>query len=287
MTNTTSQNPTPLDVSRQIDEHPLPNLTPGQQALMAGEIKSLVHRLQPTSKTEARQALTGLSRFVRDVAPTGGCPLAEVLTDQKLNLWVHNHRSEFGAGRNLGCLVGTLRRVLRVHKGLPARVRVSGARRVSAPPLSASDFHRLLDACVAEDGGAWRAFAACFGSGVPAAAAMGGTFVVADGLTELRLHGGSVHRVVSTIASAGRLGGREVLDGDWQELQCVATGLRIHLQSVALVQTFRECVLSECGSLQSLMATYGLTCAHLQAILPHLGAVDIDGDVASAELLRG
>jgi hypothetical protein len=185
-------------------------------------------------------------------------------------------------------VAGILHRLLRVSKGQPKYLGSSGVRSVGVAPLTHDQFEQVRRACATQGGGAWRAFSAAFGAGAGGGVAVGARFVVRDERLQLALTDGQLRPVLLTVVADGPVvEGTEVLDGDWDAMRSIASGLLVRVDLWTAMQTFRRDVLGTGIPLQVLIREYALTEDQINAILPYLGSVDVATSKDVGAMLRG
>jgi hypothetical protein len=276
----------PPEAFAKVERYVSRMLTPGQASLMAHDIKLLVLRCEPSSAAVATNLLSTLSKFVRDTAPAAGDALSVVFTDAKVKSWVNGCKRRNGESRSLTEEGVRLRRLLRVQRGLPSVLSTERGRKIAPPPLKPRDFDEFHAACEVAGGPVWRGFVAAFGAGVAGNAAVGARFAEVDGSIVLRLQNGDDRAVIHLLQKSG-LVDEVVHDGDWQEVVRFASTMRLYLQPVSALQTFRELALREHAPVRDLIARYRLRPENLDSVIDHLERVGAGNSRCAAEALRG
>lgn len=113
-------------IDARIARYKPKSLTAKQAAAVLSAIKDLVRRADLSSWGDARVLLATACRFVADGAARGhACDVDVLFTEARVAEWSHREKAN---GANLGTLqndIGRLHRLVRVHNGLPARMRVA------------------------------------------------------------------------------------------------------------------------------------------------------------------
>ncbi|MCY7380061.1 MAG: hypothetical protein LH467_12090, partial [Gemmatimonadaceae bacterium] len=142
MSTTTPISPIPV-VSTEIAvalQAYMPDLLTAAQILSGlGDLRNLVTRCEPVSVTDALVMMSSAARFLADVAPPDLLDVDRWMVEAEVTAWAHvQHREQMPSG-TLSNHLQRLRRMLRVRRGLPARM---GAGSVSSPeraPMNPAD----------------------------------------------------------------------------------------------------------------------------------------------------
>jgi hypothetical protein len=176
-------------------------LTEQQAGWWVEDMRRIVLAAEPCSLDDASTMLASTARFLSDAAAPPVRTLAEMLTEVEVARWAH---SRMAAGANPATMSNhllRLRRLMRVQRGLPARIAVRGESRPSRDPLGRGELERLtsLDAWLQCFRG--RCVRRCRWRGLVGADAVGGRIERAGECYVLRRCDGSSRRIIDELAA--------------------------------------------------------------------------------------
>ena len=223
------------------------------------EMRRLVLATAPTSLGDASGVLAALSRLVADTIKRGDEPRVEgLVTEYSVNRWmgwalangmalstVEVHRSKFT-------------RLLRVQRGLPARIAVRG---VGRKQLGLVDWQAA--AGVVWDPQLVAALVAAVGCGLPASKAVGARVSLSEAGVAVVLPDGTRRFVVEVMCPvATRAVDVEIRESDWGRLRSVVDITALQAQA-----TYSALACDEGRPLTEVMSRYRLSRANLVRVI--------------------
>ena len=260
-------------------------LTEQQAGWWVEDMRRLVLAAEPCSPDDARTMLSSTARFLSDAAAPPVRPLAEMLTEVEVARWA---QGRVAAGANPATMsnhLQRLRRLMRVQRGLPARMAVHGESRPSRDPLGRVDLERLVRSMRGCEGSVVAAFVAAVGAGLVGADAVGGRIEQTGEHYVLGRCDGSTRRIIDELAElvAGCVG-VEVVDGAWKRAREVAAGCGIELTKEVAVSTFCRAAVDTPGSAVDVVTSFALSRKLIDRGLEHVAPAH---DPQLRALLRG
>lgn len=199
------------------------------------EMRHLVTCSRPVSPTDAVAVFAALSRMIADTVTAGETPvLDELITEYGVNRWSYR---ALATGAKLSLVEvhrGKLARLLRVKRGLPARIENRGDRKSKVELIKWETIAECLE------GELLATFVAAVGAGLTASKAVGATVEMVDECCQVRDAAGNAHPIADEICGfASTVQGIEIQNGSWSKLKnevtltdrsCVATFTWLCLQ---------------------------------------------------------
>ena len=199
------------------------------------EMRHLVTCSRPVSPTDAAAVFAALSRMIADTIAAGETPvLDELVTEFGVNRWSYRALT---TGAKLSLVEvhrGKLARLLRVKRGLPARIENRGNGKSKVELIEWEPIAERLDDEVLAT------FVAAVGAGLTASKAVGATVEVVDECWQVLDAAGHAHPIADEICGiASTVQGIEIQNDSWNKLRneitltersCVATFTWLCLQ---------------------------------------------------------
>lgn len=225
------------------------------------EIREVVLLSRPETPNDAALVLAAVSRLVAATLAAGEpVVLDQLLSEFGLNRWVGRALATGMTPSVVAVHRGKLDRLVRVKRGLPARIEVRGKERVSREVIDWEDLLRSWSNPQLQ-----ATLLVAVGAGAPAAEGVGGTIErVDEGGFVVVWPDGSRRAVVEALwPSAERLVGLTVKKGSWARVRAAAS----EVKTPEAMLTFAVLACSEPRSLGSTIQRYGLTRRILDSVV--------------------
>ena len=264
----------------------VPELLNAAQTLSGlADLRELVARCEPVSVVDALVMMSSASRFLADVAPPDVLDIYRWIIEAEVTAWAHvQHRGPMPSA-TLSNHLQRLRRMLRVRRGLPARMNVHNVAAPRRAPMSPTDRSTLEQQLTVLGGPVAAAYVTGVGAGAVGAVAEQAMIIVTCGVAEVVMRDGTVLHVVAALQSmACALAGVVVEECSWSEVRGQATRLGVQVDKEIAVTTHAVLALSEAADLVSISRRHRITRRLIDRAVPCLALPDT---AAIRAMLRG
>jgi len=249
-------------------------LTEQQTNWWLEDMRCLVLASDPCSLDDARTMLASTARFLTDSAAPPVRTLAEMLTEIEVARWA---RIRMATGANPATMsnhLQRLRRLMRVQRGLPARIAVQGQSSPSRSPFGQADLARLIHAMRGCEASVVAAFVAAVGCGLVGSDAVGGQIERTDEYHVLRRQDGSTRRITDELSDlvAGCIGAA-VTNGSWKRAREVAAACEVELTKEVAVSTFCRAAVDTPGAAVDVVTSFALSRKLIDRGLEHVDEI--------------
>ena len=272
MDNTQSLDP---DVSATIEEWSPRLFSAAELPDVADELRRLVAAAKPISRRDANQMLASASHLVAAVHRWGEPVELDVwLTEQGVNRWEYRVLAEGARPSSTEVRRGRLARLVRVRRGLPARMRVM--RPTPKVPVGLFDWETaVVELNKAGHEGLLATLIAAVGAGLPARPAVGATITRVDEAWMVVAADGRRHPVTAVFAPyAARLEGATVRATGWEQ----ARRRWPSLTALSARGTFCDLVVQVGVGFADLRTVWGLTTREMDAVTARRADVQLGDD---------
>ena len=206
------------------------------------EMRHLVTCSRPVSPADAVTVFAALSRMIADTVAAGETPvLDELITEFGVNRWSYRALATGAKPSMVEVHRGKLARLLRVKRGLPARIENRGDSKSRVELIKWETIAECLE------GELLATFVAAVGAGLTASKAVGAVVEVVDECWQVLDAAGNPHPITDEMCGfASTVRGIQIQQGSWNKLRelsavtersCVTTFSWLCLQQYG---TFRE-----------------------------------------------
>ncbi len=274
MDTTTPSNPAAIvsnEIVAALEAYTPDLLTPAQIRSGLADLRVLVTRCEPVSVADALVMMSSAARYLADVAPSDVLDVDRWIVEADITAWAHvKHREQMPLG-TLSNHLQRLRRMLRVRRGLPARMSVRNVPTIERPPMTTTDRWTLELLMSSLGGSTAAAYVTGVGAGAVGTAAEDAMIVITGGVADVVMRDGTARRVVDALQPvANALADATVEEYSWSDVRGHASDLGILIDKEIAMSTHVVLALSEAADLVSIVRRHRITQKLIERAVPFL-----------------